>query len=145
MFSNTELLRYRENPEYKSANGGICSLAVILAFVIIFTQTILSTFDKTVITSQTTLFEEVEPTNFKTTDTPFLFAIGLSNFNLNDPYIKYFNIEISQKISNPKQTISYKLVPCSKAVWTKIAPNIGDTFDRLKLQQWLCMSDNITL
>lgn len=56
LFSTTELLRYKENPEYKSANGGLCSIAVIVAFAIIFTQTILSTFDKTYISSQSTLF-----------------------------------------------------------------------------------------
>lgn len=58
LFSTTELLRYKENPEFKSANGGLCSIAVIAAFAIIFTQTILSTFAKSKISSQTTLFEE---------------------------------------------------------------------------------------
>lgn len=57
LFSTTELLRYKENPEFKSANGGLCSIAVIIGFSIIFTQTILNTFAKSTITSQITLFE----------------------------------------------------------------------------------------
>lgn len=57
LFSTTELLRYKENPEFKSANGGLCSIAVIIGFTIIFTQTILTTFQKSSINSQITLFE----------------------------------------------------------------------------------------
>jgi hypothetical protein len=112
--------------------------------VIIFTQTILNTFDKIEITSQTTLFEETEPTNFKTAET-FLFAVGVSNFDMNDPTTRYFDVEIAQKISNPKQTINLKLEKCKRDAWTRVDPNIGPTFDRLKLQQWLCLPENTTL
>jgi hypothetical protein len=56
LFSTTELLRYKENPEFKSANGGLCSLAVIVGFTIIFTQTILNTFSKSSISSTSTLY-----------------------------------------------------------------------------------------
>jgi hypothetical protein len=74
-----------------------------------------------------------------------MFAIGVTNFNLTDPTTKYFNIEFSQKISNPKKTIFYTLVPCSRSTWTSAYPGIGDTFDRRKLQYWLCLPPNISL
>jgi hypothetical protein len=57
LFSTTELLRYKENPEFKSANGGLCSIAVMIGFAIIFTQTIVNTFAKSSISAQITLFE----------------------------------------------------------------------------------------
>jgi hypothetical protein len=66
------------------------------------------------ITSTTTLFEEVDPSAFQTTTLGFMFAIGITNFNLTDPTTKYFNIEFSQRVSNPKKTIPITLVPCSR-------------------------------
>lgn len=55
LFSNSQLLRYGEDPEYKSANGGLCSLALLLAFIIIFTNTVISTINMTNISSTSTL------------------------------------------------------------------------------------------
>jgi hypothetical protein len=64
LFKNNELIRYGEEPHYKSANGGLCSLAILLTFLIIFMNTVISTINMTNITSITTLFEEVDPTAF---------------------------------------------------------------------------------
>jgi hypothetical protein len=74
-----------------------------------------------------------------------MFAIGINNFNLTDPTTKYFNIEFSQRISNPKKTIPITLVPCSRSIWTQSYPNIGEAFDRLQLQYWLCLPPKTTL
>jgi len=74
-----------------------------------------------------------------------MFAVGVTNFNLTDSHTKYFNVEFSQKISNPKKTTYYTLVPCSRSVWTSAYPDVGDSFDRLQLQYWLCLPQNTSL
>ncbi len=54
LFSTGQLLRYRDEPEYQSAVGGICSIAVLIGFAIIFTNTILSTIEKQIIVASIT-------------------------------------------------------------------------------------------
>lgn len=141
LFRTTELLRYKENPQFKSVNGGLCSIAVIIAFVIIFTQTILNTFQKLNMSSQTTLFQETDPSYFSTKDTPFLFALGITGFNLNSPTLKYFNIEISQKsvVNGTKKTTFYTLSPCNRSYWIGVDPKLAGPFDTIGLSNWLCL------
>ena len=116
LFRTNELIRYKNNPEFRSTSGGICSIAIIISFTILFTQTIINTFDKKFISSQTSIFEETEPKYFSTQDSPFLFALGISGFNVNHPTIKYFNIEISQRnvINGVKSSQSFTLQPCDR-------------------------------
>lgn len=59
--------------------------------------------------------------------------------------MKYFNIEFSQKISNPKSSTSYTLVPCSREAWVSAYPNSAAAFDRQQLSSWLCLPPNTTL
>lgn len=144
MFSNTQFLRYNENPQHKSASGGFVSIAVMLAFFTIFTQTIINTFQKTYITSSTTQYEESEPTYFSTEETPFLFAVGVSGFNLTNSTHQYFNIELYQRsiINKTKYTTYFDLQPCQRSAWVAFDASIGPTFDRLGLQSWLCLKQS---
>lgn len=116
----------------------------MLAFFTIFTQTIINTFKKTYITSSTTQYEESEPTYFSTDKTPFLFAVGVSGFNLTNSTHKFFSLEVYQRsiINKTKFTTYFDLQPCNKGAWEKLDPSIGPTFDRLGLQSWLCLKQN---
>lgn len=58
LFRTNSLLRYRDDPEYQSVTGGICSLTMLLVFAIVFTQTIIGTVNKTFINASRSLEEE---------------------------------------------------------------------------------------
>ena len=45
LFCTTDLIRYNENPEYRSLTGGVVSIAIFITFSIGFARTILNTFD----------------------------------------------------------------------------------------------------
>lgn len=56
LFANAKLLRHSEEPEYKSFTGGILSLAVLIAIVIVFSSTVTDTLNMTNISSTSTFF-----------------------------------------------------------------------------------------
>jgi hypothetical protein len=67
----------------------------------------------------------MDPSLFDTTQSPFLFAIGITGVNLNDPTTKYFNIQFSQKTTdsvNGKSTTNFNLQPCQKQDWVRFNP-----------------------
>lgn len=37
------------------------------------------------------------------------------------------------------------LVPCQRSVWTKIGENLGEVYDRLGLDTWLCPEDGLKM
>lgn len=148
MFSTPNMLRFENEPEYKSMSGACVSLSLIFVFLIIFTNTVISTFNYTNITSTVTQGEETEPSFFSTLNTPFLFAIGLTNINLNDPNTKYFNILFSAKTqfgNGTKITTSVSLVPCQRSSWNAVDASFGQAYDHIGFQNWLCLPSNLTL
>jgi hypothetical protein len=147
LFSTTELLRFREDPEFKTFTGGCCSLGLLLGFLLLFTQTVLATFRNETINSQTALEEQSDPASYRTNSAPFLFAVGLTGLDLNHPSLKYFNIEVAQRTqqNRTKSTQTIPLEPCRRQVWTTINSSLGETFDRLQLGQWMCLPDNYSL
>ncbi len=67
----------------------------------------------------------MDPSLFETTGSPFQFAIGINNVNLNDATTKYFNIQFSQRSIDPihgKVTTNYNLQPCQRQHWVDINP-----------------------
>lgn len=114
----------------------------------IFTNTVLNTLNLNDITASISQSEDVEPTAFETDVSPFLFAVGINNINLNDPVTKYFNIVFYSRTQSPngtKITTYTNLVPCTRDPWNNIDTSFGETFDRLALDRWLCLPDNMTL
>ena len=51
LFYSTEMLRYNSKSKYKTVTGGIVSLIMIVANIVGFSQMIISTMEKTAITS----------------------------------------------------------------------------------------------
>lgn len=50
LFSTSQFLRYKNDEDYKTASGGICSLIVVTIFMIMFMNTAMQTIDKSNIT-----------------------------------------------------------------------------------------------
>lgn len=46
VFAQPAAFRFGDEPEYESLTGGTCSIIMIIAFIIIFTNTVLSTIRK---------------------------------------------------------------------------------------------------
>jgi hypothetical protein len=42
-------------------------------------------------------------------------------------------------------TVNYNLIPCTIGEWNSVDPSFGSTFNRLGLNNWLCLPPNITL
>jgi hypothetical protein len=148
LFCTTDLLRYKENPEYRSLTGGVVSIAIFVTFAILFARTIFNTFEKQTIISKTTRSEETTPSLFATQSTPFLFALGINGIDLNDAATKYFNVRFSQRnnIKNGARLRTYHdLVPCNRTVWTQVDQRLGETFDRLGFTSWLCLPPGIDM
>ncbi len=84
---------------------------------------------------------------FDTISNPFLFAVGITNVNLNDPTTKYFNIGFQQRITDSagRRRVSYTLQPCNVTEWADANPDFASSFTRLKLDQFLCLPPNISL
>lgn len=116
LFSTTELLRFRKDPEFKTFTGGCCSLGLLLGFLLLFTQTVLATFRNEIVYSQTALEEQSDPSSYRTNSAPFLFAVGLTGLDLNHPSLKYFNIEVAQRTqqNRSKSSQAIPLEPCRR-------------------------------
>lgn len=65
---------------------------------------------------------------------------------MNDPTIKYFNVILHSTavINGVKSYDPIPLVPCVKSEWAIYNHTLGDVFDRLGLNQWLCLPQNRT-
>jgi hypothetical protein len=53
LFCSTEYLRYKKEPEYKTAFGGFCSVVLILSLMIVFSNKVINTLNMMSITSST--------------------------------------------------------------------------------------------
>lgn len=129
-------------------SGALVSITLIIIFMVIFTNTVLSTLNMSEINASFSQSEDVEPTAFETNVSPFLFAVGINSINLNDPVTKYFNILFYTRTQYPNGTkiTSYtNLEPCTRDPWNKIDPGFGQAFDRLSFGNWLCLPPNMTL
>lgn len=122
-FNTKNLLRFEDQPEYKSVSGAVVSITLIIIFMVIFTNTVLGTLNMTEITASISQSEDVEPTFFETSVSPFLFAVGINGINLNDPVTKYFNIIFYARTQYPngtKITTYTNLQPCTRDPWNNI-------------------------
>ncbi len=54
LFAKPVTFRYGDEPEYESVTGGTVSIALIIVFAVIFTNTVLNTFNRIDISSSTT-------------------------------------------------------------------------------------------
>ena len=60
-FSATQFLRYRGEPEYATATGGMTSILILVVFVILFASMGLETARKNIITSSMSIEYDTNP------------------------------------------------------------------------------------
>ena len=68
LFPNSQLLRYKGDPEYTTATGGFVSLSVIVILIILFASMGFRTINRKIITSSTSTSYSSNPSSlsFKT-------------------------------------------------------------------------------
>lgn len=54
LFSSTQLLRYKQDEDYKTVSGGLTSILVVAIFTILFAGNAIATLEKTSITWEMT-------------------------------------------------------------------------------------------
>ena len=108
LFSLNQFLRYNSDEDYKTASGGLISLFVITIFAAIFTGNALATFNKTDVKWSATKEIDFQP---KPVNLSFevgsktMFAIGIIGMNLNNPYKRFFDVEM-RKFQITNQSIA---------------------------------------
>lgn len=77
LFYSTEMLRYKSTSQYKTITGGVVSVFIIIAILIGFSQMILTTLDKTSITSNLETKKSKDPTKMEVVAGENKFMIGV--------------------------------------------------------------------
>lgn len=119
LFPTSNLLRYKGDPEYTTATGGVVSISVITIFIILFASMGYKTMRKSIIHSSTNTEFENEPSPLTVTTSPeggFMFAVTIWGVNLTESY-KFFDVDIVQEtykgINNRVSSNTIKMVPCT--------------------------------
>lgn len=63
-FYTAELLRYKEEPEYRTLLGGVLSLSIIVALLATFSNKVIDTLNKVIITATSSNTNEADPPAF---------------------------------------------------------------------------------
>lgn len=122
------------------------SIVLVILFVAVFFNLALSTFKKTIVTSQTSISYDIDPTlsELRTSSSSgFMFAIGISGLNLSDSQ-RYFDISMWSKsftkngtgFSKDEKLVSLK--PCTIDQWRGANEAIANSFWNIGLSQYLC-------
>lgn len=77
-FYTAELLRYREEPEYRTLFGGFLSFSIILALLVTFYNKVIDTFEKVLISSSLSAINADDPTPYNISTMPgkpFMFGV----------------------------------------------------------------------
>ena len=140
-------MRYGDNSDYRSFAGGICSLAMIAVFAVVFTNVVVDTFNKETIYTVVNIEEDQEPSYFSSDTSSFMFAVGLQGIDMNDPAQRYFDIKFSQRTNyaaNSSKVKNYhSLVQCQRQSWANINASLAQTFTKLGFDEWLCLPDGL--
>jgi hypothetical protein len=94
------LLRYKEEPEYRTLLGGILSLSIIVALAVTFYNKVIDTLDMIIITSSSAATNADDPTPFliQTLPTgPFMLGVEIWHHNLNSG-ARYFDVVLSNVV-----------------------------------------------
>ena len=69
-FYTAEVLRFKDEPEYKTLFGGIMSISIILLLLIAFYNKVIDTFGKIIITSSTSAISADDPVPYNISTMP---------------------------------------------------------------------------
>jgi hypothetical protein len=97
LFAVSQFIRYKGEPDYSTATGGFCSVAILTIFAVLFTSMAVKTVDREIInwTSETINEMEPKPTTITVAPAPFLFTVGIMYLDLNNPNLRYFDFQLS--------------------------------------------------
>jgi hypothetical protein len=131
---------------YESLTGGICSIVMMIVFAAIFTNTVISTFQKVNISSTITTVQEQDPSYYQVGTNNFMFALGLTGISYKD-HTQYFSIYMQKvdQTATAKNKTNIPLHLCYKDQWTKINSTFEYAFDRLGFSGWLCPPDGTVM
>lgn len=86
LFRTTEYFRYKGEPEYRTLTGGVCSVILVSVFIIVFANSIISTFAKSSLSYGYDLIQNTTDSLSITCttkeSTKFMFAVGLDGFDM---------------------------------------------------------------
>lgn len=98
-FCATQFLRYKSESEYATFTGAFCSIVIVVSFLAIFMNVLISTINRTTITyNMSTIDESNNPLTLNTgiqNDNKFMFALGIGGFDLNHPLERYFDVTLT--------------------------------------------------
>lgn len=96
-FYTAELLRYREEPEYRTVFGGILSLSIIILLLVTFYNKVIDTLNKVIITSSLSATNYNNPPLYTISTMPgkmFMFGVEVWYHDLNQP-LRYFDVVLT--------------------------------------------------
>jgi len=111
-FSTTQLIRYQEDPDFKTVTGGLFSIAIIAVLGTIFYSMAMSALRREDIEWSSEVTQEANPPKLEVPYKKFNIGIQLGGYNLSDT-IQYFDIELTQKVFVNKTLISSPIIPTS--------------------------------
>jgi hypothetical protein len=144
LFRTSNYLRYKGAAEYTTLTGGVCSLAVIFLFVILFASMGSLTLQKKIIFSSATTSFDSSPSAVNITMSPeggFMFGVVMLGFNLGDSDSRLFNFELLDESYTPflnlEQRKMIPLVPCTEQHFN-FTTKISKMVNQFNLSQGLC-------
>jgi hypothetical protein len=100
-FCATQFLRYKSESEYATFTGALCSICIVVTFLAIFMNVLISTVNRTTISyNMNTIDESNNPLTLTTgiegnNNNKFMFALGVGGFDLNNPAERYFDVALT--------------------------------------------------
>ena len=125
-FYTAELLRYREEPQYRTLFGGVLSVSIILLLLVTFYNKVFDTFKKVIIQSSVSATSYDDPRAYTISTRPgqpFMFGVEIWHFDLNaNP--RYFDVNLIHGYLNTGEyndnlTEEIHLEPCTKQHWSE--------------------------
>lgn len=139
-FNTSEMLRYKDESDYKTVIGGLVSWAVIIALLIGFFGMLgeNAAHNKYNSSLEVTKVESPSPLILSTNKgNNFMFAVEILGLDLSSS-TRYFDIKFSEKIYKSTNQLSVKthtLEKCTAAHWSGVPPS---TIEDLNIGKWLC-------
>jgi hypothetical protein len=119
LFCSSQMLRYKDDTQYKTLTGGIISLAIIIAIVVGFAGMINDTINKNSITFDSTTLKSTDPSLIKLSTSKgskFMFGLEIEsiqlnyNHDLNGPK-RYFDVSMTQLSLSGGGLAGYSNIP----------------------------------
>ena len=143
-FPAQQFLRYRGEPEYKTATGGFCSIVIIVIFFILFVNTGLNVINKTTVAVSSDLQHQADPSTSSIVTSPagqFMFAVNVIGIGVFDSNNTNFNVTLQQSFLSQLGAVgnstNIPLVACTADHFNFNAEIIAQ-YNNYGYGAWLC-------